>query len=66
MQQCQSIASSWPELTDGVTHEVYHGGSSTGAVEGGLYHGGTHSGGTHLGSFTLSGMVTRLGSTRYR
>ena len=62
----QSIALSSAELKDGVTYDVYHGGSSTGTVEDGLYQDGTYSGGTHLGSFTVSGMVTRLGSTRYR
>jgi hypothetical protein len=62
----QSIALSSAELKDGVTYDVYYQGSSTGTVEDGLYQGGTYAAGTHLGSFTVSSMVTRLGSTRYR
>lgn len=62
----QSIALSSAALKDGVTYDVYYQGSSTGTVEDGLYQGGTYTAGTQLGSFTISGMVTRLGNTRTR
>ena len=63
-KEYQSIAFSSPELGNGATYDVFYGGSSTGTVNDGLYQGGTYTAGTNLGSFTVSGMVTRLGSGR--
>lgn len=57
----QSVAFSSPALAQGVTYSLYLGGSSTGAETDGLYQGGTYSGGTEYTSFTLSGIVTRIG-----
>ena len=57
----QLIAFSSPELTYGSTYEVSFGGSSTGAVADGLYQGGTYSSGAEYASFTVAGVVTRLG-----
>lgn len=58
----QSLAFSSPDLTLGSTYSVYLGGSSTGAVEDGLYTGGTYSGGSEYTSFTISQIITAIGS----
>jgi hypothetical protein len=58
----QSIVLSSPELKNGSTYLVYIGGSSTGAVTDGLYSGGTYTSGTQATSFTISGVVTTVGS----
>lgn len=63
-KQVQSVVLSSLDLEDGVTYDVYYGGSSTGEVRDGLYQGGAYTGGTELGSFTISGVVTRLGGGR--
>ncbi len=57
----QSVAFSSPDLTKGVTYEVYYGGTSTGAVTDGLYQGGDVSSAAELTSFTVSGSVTMVG-----
>lgn len=46
------------------TYTLYKGGSITNNTSefGGLYTGGSYSGGTSVGSFTVSGMVTSVGS----
>jgi len=62
----QSIAFSTPALANGATYDVYFGGSSSGTESDGLYQGGEYTDGTLAGSFTTSGMVTRLGSSRRR
>ena len=59
----QSIAFSSPELEKGTTYEIYAGGSSTGALVDGLYQDGTYAPGTLVSSFTISGIVTRLGNS---
>lgn len=61
-KQVQSIAFSSPALANGVTYDVYYGGSSTGTAHDGLYEGGAHSGGSKLISFTVSSIVTMIGS----
>jgi hypothetical protein len=58
----QSIVLSSAELKNGLTYLVYAGGSSTGAVTDGLYSGGSYTTGTQVSSFTVSGMVTMVGS----
>jgi hypothetical protein len=59
----QSLALSSPELVTGATYDVYYGGSSTGTVNDGLYQDGTYTSGTKYTSFTISGIVTRIGNT---
>jgi hypothetical protein len=59
----QSIAFSSAELDSRVTYEVYYGGSASGTAVDGLHQDGTHSAGSLAGSFSLTGIVTRLGRT---
>jgi hypothetical protein len=58
----QSVVLSSPELENRATYIVYTGGSSTGSVTDGLYSGGTYTAGTRITSFTISGIVTTIGS----
>lgn len=58
----QSIAFSSPELVAGATYTVYYGGSSSGVADGGLYQGETYTPGTPYVDFTVSGVVTWIGS----
>jgi len=51
-------------LTIYTTYIVYTGGSSIGAVTGGLYSGGTYTPGAQIISFTVSSIVTTIGSSR--
>ncbi len=60
----QSIAFSSTQLLNGSTYNVYYGGSSTGTVTDGLYEGGIYTPGTKYTSFTISSVVTSIGSTR--
>ncbi len=60
-KEYQSIAFSSPDLTKGSTYAVYYGGSATGTASDGLYQDGTYSSGAEYTSFTISGMVTRIG-----
>lgn len=59
---CQSIAFSSSSLVQGKTYNIYVGGSSTGTVTDGLYSGGTYTAGAKYTSFTISSVVTRVGS----
>jgi len=59
----QSVVVSSPELTKGATYVVYGGGTSTGTLADSLYSGGTYSGGTQITSFTISSILTTLGSS---
>lgn len=58
----QSIAFSSPALVQGETYTVFVDGSSTGAIKNGLYQDVTYSPGTQYTSFTVSSIVTSLGS----
>jgi len=58
----QSLVFSSPSLTTGSDYTVTVGGSSTGTATDNLYQGGGYSGGTDAGSFTVSSVVTLLGS----
>ena len=58
----QSLAFSSPELVNGETYTVSYGGSSSGSQLDGLYQGGSYSGGTQVTSFTVSSVVTAIGS----
>jgi len=59
----QSIIFSSSNLKSGRTYTIYTGGNSTGTVTDGLYTGGTYSGGSIYQSFTVSSIVTTIGST---
>lgn len=58
----QNVVLCSPELEKGSTYNVYYGGSSTGTVQDGIYSNGTYTAGTKNTSFTISDMVTTLGS----
>jgi hypothetical protein len=59
----QSVVLCSPELENSTTYIVYTAGSSTGAVADGLYSGGTYAAGTQLTDFTVSSVVTAIGSS---
>ncbi len=58
----QSVLFSLQTLANGVSYKVYTGGSSTGAVTDGLYSGGTYTPGDQAATFTISSIVTKVGS----
>lgn len=60
----QSVVISSSEIENGLTYDVYCGGSSTGLANDGLYNGGSYSGGSKMTSITVSDMVTSAGSAR--
>jgi hypothetical protein len=59
----QSIAFSSPALQRGDTIQVYYGGSATGTSVGGVYMDGTYTPGDQIASFTVSNVVTQVGSS---
>jgi hypothetical protein len=61
-KQYQSVVLSSPELERGGTYTVYTGGNATGTVTDGLYTDGTYTPGTQAASFTISEIVTRVGT----
>ncbi|MBI5649450.1 MAG: carbohydrate-binding domain-containing protein [Chloroflexi bacterium] len=66
-KEYQSIAFSSPALVQGATYDVYLGGSSTGTMKDGLYQGGATTLGAKNTTFTIAGIVTRIGApTRFR
>jgi hypothetical protein len=58
----QSVVLSASSLTKGETYTIYTGGSSTGTLDNGLYTGGTYTAGTNYASFTISSIVTTVGT----
>jgi hypothetical protein len=60
-KEYQTFVFSSSELEIGSTYAVYFGGSSTAEVSDGLYQQGGYAPGTEAGSFTVSGVVTRVG-----
>jgi spore coat protein CotH len=58
----QSVVFSSPVLKKGEKYSVYSGGSSTGTAVDGVYPGDTYSGGTRYTDFTISSIVTTIGS----
>jgi len=58
----QSVVLCSPELKNGSTYIVYSGGSSTGTVIDGLYSDGIYTSGTQVTSFTISSIVTSIGT----
>jgi hypothetical protein len=61
-KQYQSVVLCSPALKNGTTYHVFTGGSSTGTQQNGLYTGGTYSGGTSYKDFTVSSIVTTVGT----
>jgi hypothetical protein len=62
----QSVVVCSSSLSQGSTYSVYVGGSCTGTLKDGLYTGGTYTAGTLYNSFTVSSVVTRIGSGGFR
>ncbi len=61
-KQYQSVAFSSPNLVSGETYTIILGGSSSGTVIDGLYQGGSYTAGTAYESFTITSVVTQVGS----
>ena len=59
-----SFVYSSPELAKGASYNIYYGGNSTGTLVDGIYSGGTYTSGTKYTSFSISGVVTTIGSYR--
>jgi len=59
----QSVVLCSPELKNDSTYIVYSGGSSTGTVTDSLSSGGTYTPGTEVSRFTISSIVTTIGSS---
>ena len=57
------IVFSSPNLKNGSKYYIYTGGSHSGTLSHGLYTGGTYTPGTAYANFTISGMVTSVGSS---
>jgi len=58
-----SVIFSSPLLKEGSTYSIYTGGSSTGTNNGGVFENGTYSPGTLYKTFTVSSVVTTIGSS---
>lgn len=58
----QSVAFSSSKLVTGETYTISLGGSSTGTATDGLYQGGSYNSGTQFESFTISSVVTQVGT----
>ncbi len=58
----QSITLSSPDLAQGETYTIFIDGSSTGTIKNGLYQDGIYSPGTQYINFTVSSIVTSLGT----
>jgi hypothetical protein len=62
-KQFQSVVLCSSALQDGTTYIIYTGGSATGTATDGLYSGGSYTPGSQVDTFTVSGLVTTLGSS---
>lgn len=58
----QTIVVNSPELKKGTTYTIYYGGSSSGSEKNGLSKGGSFSGGTKYESFTVTDLLTTVGT----
>ena len=58
----QTIVVNSPELKKGTTYNIYYGGSSSGSDKNGLSEGGSYSGGTKYESFTVTDLLTTVGT----
>lgn len=63
LRKYQSIVLCTSALKKGENYTVYTGGNSTGTIKDGLYTGGSYSGGTEYTSFSVSSVVTNIGSS---
>jgi hypothetical protein len=63
VRKYQSIIFASPKLVFGETYTIYTGGSCTGIPTNGYYSDGTYSGGSIYGNFTITGIVTTVGSS---
>jgi hypothetical protein len=59
----QSIVLSSSALENGETYASYFGGTTTGTATDGLYSGNNYSPGTEVEVFTISSIITRIGSS---
>jgi hypothetical protein len=62
----QSVVVCSSSLSKGSAYNVYVGGSCSGTLKDGLYSGGTYTAGTLYKSFTVSSVVTSIGSSGFR
>lgn len=62
LKDYQSILFSSSELANGITYNLYSGGSYSGSEIDGLYKDGTYSSGNLVASFTISSIVTSEGA----
>lgn len=60
----QTLVLSSPSLAKGTAYTVYSGGSSTDTVQDGLYTGGSYTEGTQAVSFTVSDVISSVGSAQ--
>lgn len=51
-----------PKLSNGTSYTILTGGSCTGTIKDYIYSGGTYSGGTQQYTFTISSILTTLGT----
>jgi hypothetical protein len=63
LRSYSSVILSSPSLKSGATYYIYTGGSSTGTEKNGLYQGGTYTAGASYANFTVSSIITSLGSS---
>ena len=63
LRNYQSVILSSPDFVTGNTYTIYTGGTCTGTETDGLYIGGTYSGGTTYTTFTISSVITTVGSS---
>lgn len=61
-KEYQSLVLCSPGLEKGASYNIYYGGSADGTSKDGLYNGGTYTAGTKFDSFTVSDIVTNVGT----
>ncbi len=57
----QSILISTPDISDGMTLDLYYGGTDTGSLQDGLYTGGVYTPGTLVTSLDITSVITGSG-----
>lgn len=62
-KEFQSLLVSSPNLLNGTTYQVYTGGNSSGTAVDGIYEGGIYSPGSLYDAFTVTSVVTYVGSS---
>jgi hypothetical protein len=58
----QSIDFSMPQLSEGTSYSILVGGTANGEENNGLYLDGTYTGGTEYTNFSITGVVTQIGT----